>query len=83
MSNLTGMEIGSLRKELNLSLEGFAELLGLRSKGHAHDIESGVTRPSVRVALEIERLSDGRIDAAGLNPDVALVRQSGAAADAA
>lgn len=67
------MTISELRKELGLSLETFASRIGLSSKGYASDIEKGST-PSVRVALEIERLSDGRINAASLNPDVARVR---------
>lgn len=73
------MTIAELRTELGLTLEGFASLLGLKSKGYASDIENGAV-PSVKVALEIERLSGGRIDAAGLNLDVARVRDAGAAA---
>ena len=71
------MTIKELRDHLGLTLEGFAAALGLKSKSQAWDIESGVA-PSVRVALEIERLSEGKIDAASLNADVARVRQSGA-----
>jgi len=67
------MTVAELRKNLGLSLDAFAAKLGLSSRGYAHDIENGTT-PSVRVALEIERLSDGQIDAAELNPDVARVR---------
>jgi hypothetical protein len=37
---------------------------------------SAAPRCSVKVALEIERLSDGRIAADELNPDVALVRSA-------
>lgn len=66
------MDIVSLRKELGLSQEAFAARVGLKSKGHVSTLErTGVA--SVRVALAIERLSDGRIKAADLNPDVALV----------
>jgi transcriptional regulator with XRE-family HTH domain len=68
-----GMTIKELREELKLTHQGFAERLGLKSKGYAYEIENGA-QPSVTVALEIERLSEGRIDAAELNPDVALVR---------
>ena len=67
------LTIVELRKELGLSQEGFAEQVGLRSKGHLSQIERGNETPSVRVALEIERLSGGRIPAASLNADVALV----------
>ena len=68
------MDITSLRKELQLSQEQFAALLGLKSKGHVSNLEAG-TQPSVRVALELERLSDGRLRAADLNPDVAMVER--------
>jgi len=68
------MDITSLRKELGLSQEAFAARVGLRSKGHVSTLErTGLA--SLRVALEIERLSEGRIDASTLNPDVALVRK--------
>lgn len=66
------MDIVSLRKELGLSQEAFAARVGLKSKGHVSTLErTGVA--SVRVAIAIERLSGGRIKAADLNPDVALV----------
>lgn len=67
------MDIAELRSELGLSLEAFAQRLDLKSKGYVKDLESGRARPSVKVALDIEQLSDGRIAAASLNPDVALV----------
>lgn len=68
------MEIAALRKELGLSLDGFAAAIGLKSRGQVHEIVSGSRTPSVPVALEIERLSEGRIPADTLNKDVALVR---------
>lgn len=70
------MTISELRKELGLTLGEFAARLSLSSKGHAHDLETGRYRPSVRVALEIEAMSGGRIPAGAINPDVALVRAS-------
>lgn len=75
------MDIVSLRKELGLSQEAFAALVGLKSKGHLSDIERGNETPSVRVALEIERVSAGRVRASELNPDVAMVEQFRAAND--
>lgn len=66
------MTIAELRAELGLSLEAFANAVGLSSKGYAHALEQGGSC-SVRVALEIEKLSGGRIAAASLNPDVGLV----------
>lgn len=69
------MTIKELREKLCLTHQGFAERLGLKSKGYAYEIEKGA-KPSVAIALEIEKLSEGLIDAASLNPDVALVRQA-------
>jgi DNA-binding XRE family transcriptional regulator len=69
------MKVSDLRKEMGLTQEQFASQIGLGSKGYVSEMESGAGC-SVRVALEIERLSDGRIAAETLNPDVALVRQS-------
>jgi len=68
-----GMDIKTLRTEMGLSQEGFATLLGLKSKGHVCDLER-TGKASVRVALEIEALSAGAIPADRLNADVALVR---------
>lgn len=68
------LSIADLRAELDLSLSGFAELLGLNSKGHVSQIERGETCCSVSVALKIEELSRGRILADDLNSDVRLVR---------
>ncbi len=69
------MKVADLRKELNLSQEQFAQRVGLASKGYVSELERDGSC-SVRVALEIERLSDGRIPAEGLNPDVGRVRQA-------
>lgn len=70
-----GMDVLSLRHELGLSQNEFAAKIGLTSKGHMSEIERGKAQPSVRVALEIERLSEGRLPAASLNDDVALVEK--------
>lgn len=67
------MKISELRAELGLSLEAFAKAVGLSSKGYASDLEQGNATCSVRVALQIESLSGGRIPASSLNADVALV----------
>lgn len=66
------MNIRELRAELGMSLEAFANAVGLKSKGQMLMIERGL-KPSVRVALEIEKLSGGRIKAASLNEDIALI----------
>jgi transcriptional regulator with XRE-family HTH domain len=76
------MDIRALRKDLGLSQEAFATCLGLRSKGHVCELEAGKT-PSIRVAIEIEKVSGGRLRATELNADVALVAQHLAANDAA
>lgn len=68
-----GMSIKELRDELGMSLEAFARAVGLTSKGYASQLERGEVKCSVRAALEIEKLSGGRIAASSLNEDVALV----------
>lgn len=69
------MTITDLRRKLGLSQEEFAKALGLTSKSHVSVMES-TGRCSVRIALEIERLSQGEIPAATLNTDVELVEQA-------
>jgi DNA-binding XRE family transcriptional regulator len=69
------MQISDLRAELGLSLEEFAVRIGLSSKGYASELERG-GRCSLTVALAVERLSSGRIDAAALNSDVAEARRA-------
>lgn len=71
------MDIASLRKEMGLSQEAFAPLIGLSSKSHVCALENGIT-PSVRVALAVEKLSEGRIAAEDINSDVAMVRAANA-----
>lgn len=80
--NVTGMTITDLRKELGLTQEAFASQLGLASKSWVSDMER-TGKCSVRVALDIERLSDGRIPASSLSPDVGLVRAADKQEDAA
>lgn len=67
-------EIASFRKELGMTLEQFAVAVGISSKGRASEMErSG--KCSLPVALAIERLSQGRINAAALNADIAAARR--------
>lgn len=74
--------IAALRTELGLTLQELGERIGL-SKSQMHEVEQS-NRASVRVAVAIEELSGGRIDAAGLNEDVRLSRHGGGlSADAA
>lgn len=65
--------ITRLRKTLGLNQVEFAALLGLRSKGQVSEIEN-TNRCSVRVALKIEELSQGSIDAAIMSDEVAMAR---------
>ena len=67
-------DIGALRAELGLTLSEFGALIGLASKGQVSQVEHGKFPCSLPVALEIERLSGGRIDAADLNDDVRKAR---------
>ena len=67
------MNIAELRAEMGVSQEEFAALIGLSSKGNVSIIERE-NRCGLRVALKIEQLSDGRVDAATLNDEVRLSR---------
>lgn len=76
--------IRKLRDSMSLSQEDFARVVGLTSKGYVSDLETAdEPRCSVKVALEIERLSEGQITADSLNPDVGLVRGAEPAQSAA
>jgi DNA-binding transcriptional regulator YdaS (Cro superfamily) len=78
MYELQSMKIATFRKDvLDVSQEEFARLVGLRSKSRVSDIERE-NRCSPRVALAIERLSNGAISAAEISPAVALVREQAA-----
>lgn len=69
----SGMNIAELRAEMGVSQEEFAALIGLSSKGNVSIIERE-NRCGLRVALKIEQLSGGRIDAASLNDEVRVSR---------
>ena len=71
------MDVKTLREELKLTQEQFAKRVGLKSKGYVSDLETGrIAGCSVRAALEIEKLSGGKIPASSLSPDVKLVEQA-------
>ena len=53
--------------------EQFGRLIGL-SKGKVSELEAGKFSCSVAVAIAIEAISGGQIDAASLNADVAAAR---------
>jgi transcriptional regulator with XRE-family HTH domain len=64
--------VQSLRKALGLTLAEMGERCGI-SKSQMHEVErSG--RASLPVALRIEELSQGAIDAGDLNDDVRAAR---------
>lgn len=65
-----------------MTLEQLAGQLGLRSKGHLSEIE-GSNRCASRIALAIEGLSGGAVDAASLNDDIAAARAPAIVAGAA
>jgi DNA-binding XRE family transcriptional regulator len=74
------LSIAELRAELGLSLEQFAERVGLQSRGRMSVIERE-GRCSLEVALAIEALSTGpdglpRIDAGGLCEGVRAARHA-------
>jgi hypothetical protein len=69
--------LSDYRKREGLSLEAFAALVG-KSKGHMHEVESTM-KCTASLALEIERVTEGAIDAGTLNEEVALARRSAAA----
>lgn len=73
------LTIASLRSERQETLEAFGRRIGL-SKSQMHEVEKS-GRASLRVALAIEALSDGRIDAGDLCEEVRLARASAHAAD--
>jgi len=60
---------------MGLSLEAFAALVGIQSRGRMSVIERE-NACSLRIALKIEELSDGRVDAATLSEDVRLSRHA-------
>ena len=71
------MDIKTLRTDRKLSQQALASMLGV-GKSYVCMIEkrqeAGETvRVSARLALEIERLSEGEINAASMSSDVALV----------
>lgn len=70
-----GAAIAALRAELGLTQLEFGALIGVDNKTSVSLIERGRVKPSIRVALAIEELSAGRIDAADLCDDVRIARR--------
>lgn len=73
---LPHQQIAALRQERGESLAEFAAAVGCNSKGRMSEIERGIATPTVAQALQLERLSGGRIDAGALNEDVKAARHA-------
>lgn len=73
-AGLDGLTVAGLRGELGLTLAEMGERVGL-SKSQMHEVER-TNRAALRVAVAIEALSGGRIDAADLCEDVRLARSA-------
>jgi DNA-binding transcriptional regulator YdaS (Cro superfamily) len=70
------MDISAYRSERGLSLEAFGAMVG-KSKGHIHEVESTM-RCSAKLALAIEEATEGAVDAASLNDEIANARKAAA-----
>lgn len=69
------MKIVDFRTDvLKISQEDFAQRLGLKSKSHISEIERK-NRCAPKIALEIERISEGLVSAADISPAVRMVRE--------
>jgi transcriptional regulator with XRE-family HTH domain len=80
--NTAGHTLRSVRRSHRLTQKQLAAALGLRSKGYISKLEGGLKPIPLRLALEIQRWSDGKLRAADLCPDAAhlLGAPTGAAA---
>lgn len=77
--------VRALREELGLTQLEFGTLIGLSNKASVSLLESGKIAASLDVAIELEKLSGGRIDAAALCEAVRKARAAclgGCVADA-
>lgn len=70
------MDIATYRQTNDLTLEAFGTLVG-KSKPHIHEIERTM-RCSAKLALEIERVTSGAVNAADLNEEIAEARKAAA-----
>lgn len=66
--------IAALRLQLGLTQEEFGARIGLQTKGSVSLVERGLKAVSPDVALAIETLSAGAIDASSLNEIIAKAR---------
>jgi transcriptional regulator with XRE-family HTH domain len=70
------MTLTEWRKQNGLSLEALAAKLQ-KSKGHLSAVEND-GYATARLALDIEALTDGAVDAGSLNPEIAEARKAAA-----
>ena len=72
------MDFATHRASLGLSLEQCAIALGLSptSKGWLSEIENGKRPASLRLALRIERWSEGKVEAGSICPELEEPRPS-------
>lgn len=70
-----GEQLRRWRTDAAMSGAALAQALGI-SRGKVSEMESGQFLPGVKVALAIEALSGGRIDAGDLNEDVRAARHA-------
>ncbi len=70
------MTLTDWRLNQGLSLEALASKLD-KSKGHLHAVENN-GYATARLALDIETLTNGEVDAASLNPEIAEARKAAA-----
>jgi transcriptional regulator with XRE-family HTH domain len=70
------MDIASLRKGLGLTQAEFAERIGT-SMGYVGHLETGVRKPSLKLAARIERVTGAK----GLIDSVAAEKKAAALAD--
>jgi DNA-binding XRE family transcriptional regulator len=70
------MTLSEYRAKHDLTLEAFGKLVG-KSKGHIHAIEQS-NCATAKLALEIERVTDGEVSAAFLNSSIAEARRQAA-----
>jgi transcriptional regulator with XRE-family HTH domain len=70
------MNLSDWRAREGLSLDALAAKLG-KSKGHLHAVEKD-GYATARLALDIETLTHGVVDAGTLNPEIAEARKAAA-----
>ena len=70
------MTLSENREKHGLSLEEFGALVG-KSKGHIHAVEKD-NYATAKLALAIERETNGAVNAAFLNPEIAEARKAAA-----